>query len=102
MLLDGKVAVITGASRGIGKAIAAAFAREGATCYICGRKQETLEQSARDLAGLPGRVTPFACHVGRSEDLQRLVDMATTESGRIDILVNNAATNVAQGPSLKI
>ena len=102
MLLEKKVAVVTGGSRGLGKAIAAAFAREGATCYICGRKQETLEESARDLAGLPGRVVPFACHVGKFEELERLVDTATKESGRIDIVVNNAATNVAQGPSITI
>jgi NAD(P)-dependent dehydrogenase (short-subunit alcohol dehydrogenase family) len=102
MLLENQVAIVTGGSRGIGKAIAAAFAREGATCYICGRKQETLEQAARELAGLPGRVVPHACHVGKTDDLQRLVDTATKESGRIDIVVNNAATNVAQGPSLAI
>jgi NAD(P)-dependent dehydrogenase (short-subunit alcohol dehydrogenase family) len=102
MLLEKKVAIVTGGSRGIGKAIAAAFAREGATCYICGRKQETLEASARDLAGLPGRVVPFACHVGKAEELQRLVDAAAKESGQIDIVVNNAATNVAQGPAITI
>jgi NAD(P)-dependent dehydrogenase (short-subunit alcohol dehydrogenase family) len=102
MLLENQVAIVTGASRGIGKAIAAAFAREGATCYICGRKQETLEQAARDLAGLPGRIVPHACHVGKTDDLQRLVDTAAKDSGRIDILVNNAATNVAQGSSLAI
>jgi NAD(P)-dependent dehydrogenase (short-subunit alcohol dehydrogenase family) len=102
MLLENKVAIVTGGSRGIGKAIAAAFAREGATCYICGRKQETLEQAARDLSGLAGRVVPYACHVGKIEELERLVDTAGRESGHIDIVVNNAATNVAQGPSLKI
>ncbi len=102
MQLQNQVAIVTGGSRGIGKAIAAAFAREGATCYICGRKQETLEQVARELAGLPGRVLPHACHVGKLDDIERLVDTATKESGRIDILVNNAATNVAQGSSLAI
>jgi dehydrogenase/reductase SDR family member 4 len=102
MLLESKVAVVTGGSRGIGKAIAAAFAREGATTYICGRKQDTIAQAARDLAGLSGRVIPHACHVGKIEDLQRLVDTATKESGRIDIVVNNAATNVAQGSCLTI
>ena len=71
MLLENKIAIITGASRGIGRAIAAAFAREGATCYICGRKQETLEQVARELGGLPGRIVPHACHVGKTEDLER-------------------------------
>jgi dehydrogenase/reductase SDR family protein 4 len=102
MLLENQVAIVTGASRGIGKAIAAALAREGATCYICGRKQETLEPVARELAGLTGRVIPHACHVGKTEDLQKLVDAATRESGRIDIVVNNAATNVAQGFCLSI
>jgi NAD(P)-dependent dehydrogenase (short-subunit alcohol dehydrogenase family) len=102
MLLEKQVALVTGSSRGIGKAIAAAFAREGAICFICGRKQETLENVARELAGLPGRVVPYACHVGRMGDLERLVDTALKESGKIDIVVNNAATNVAQGPSLSI
>ena len=102
MLLENQVAIVTGGSRGIGKAIAAAFAREGATCYICGRKQETLEPVARELSRLPGRVIPHACHVGKPGDLQNLVDTATRQSGRIDIVVNNAATNVAQGPSLSI
>ena len=102
MLLENKTAIVTGASRGIGQAIAAVFAREGATCYICGRKQESLDKVAQDLAGLPGRIVPHACHVGKPEDLQRLVETATAQSGRIDILVNNAATNVAQGPCLTI
>jgi len=91
--------MITGGSRGIGKAIAAAFAREGATTVICGRKQESLDQAARDIGG---NVVPFACHVGKQEDLQRLVDKVTADHGCIDILVNNAATNVAQGGCLAI
>jgi len=102
MLLENKTAVITGASRGIGRAIAVAFAREGATCYICGRRQDTLEGVAREWGGLAGRIVPHACHVGKSEDLARLVDTATRETGRIDIVVNNAATNVAQGSCLAI
>jgi NAD(P)-dependent dehydrogenase (short-subunit alcohol dehydrogenase family) len=99
MLLEGKVAIITGGSRGIGKAIAAVFAREGATAVICGRKQETLDVVARELGN---RVVPFACHVGRPDELARLVDKVTRDFGRIDILVNNAGTNVAQGPCLAI
>jgi NAD(P)-dependent dehydrogenase (short-subunit alcohol dehydrogenase family) len=102
MLLENQVAIVTGASRGIGKAIAAAFTREGATCYICGRKPETLEAVARELSGLAGRVIPHACHVGKADDLRRLVDAATSASGHIDIVVNNAATNVAQGACLFI
>jgi dehydrogenase/reductase SDR family member 4 len=99
MQLEGKVAIVTGGSRGIGKAIAGVFAREGATAVVCGRKQETLDVVAREIGS---RAVPFACHVGKPEDLSRLVDKVTTEFGHIDILVNNAATNVAQGPCLAI
>ncbi len=98
--LDGKVALITGGSRGIGKAIAEVFAREGATAVICGRKQPSLDAVAAELANLPGKVVPIACHVGKAEDLAALVDRVHKEFGKIDILVNNAATNVSQGPCL--
>ena len=97
--LSDKVAIVTGASRGIGRAIAELFAREGASVVICGRKQETLDRVAAELTG---RVLPLACHVGRLEELERLVDGATREFGRIDILVNNAGTNIAQGPALEM
>ena len=99
MLLNGKVAIITGGSRGIGKAIAAVFSREGAKAVICGRKQETVDSVARELGG---GVVPMACHVGKPEDLSRLVETVTQKLGHIDILVNNAATNVAQGPCLNV
>ena len=99
MQLQGKVAIVTGGSRGIGNAIAATFAREGAATIICGRKQETLESAAREMGA---NAIPMACHVGKPEDLARLVDRVTTDYGRIDILVNNAATNVAQGACLEI
>ena len=99
MQLDGKVAVITGGSRGIGKAIAEVFSREGATAVICSRKQESVDRVAKELGS---RVVPIACHVGKPEELSRLADNVTRQFGRIDILVNNAATNVAQGPCLSI
>ncbi|HEV2445094.1 MAG TPA: SDR family oxidoreductase [Candidatus Sulfopaludibacter sp.] len=102
MVLKDKVAVVTGASRGIGRAIAAAFIREGAAVVICGRKQDTLDAVAAELAGGPGRVYPLACHVGRAEQIQRLVETAEREFAKIDILVNNAATNIAQEPVLQI
>jgi dehydrogenase/reductase SDR family member 4 len=99
MLLEGKVALITGASRGIGRAIAEVFAHEGATVAICGRKQETLDSVAHEIGE---RAFPVACHVGRADDLKRLSDVVHARFGRVDILVNNAATNVAQGPALSI
>lgn len=97
--LQDKVAIVTGASRGIGRAIAEAFVREGAKVVICGRKQEVLDQ----VAGEIGRgITAIACHVGRPEQIQNLVDSTTKQFGRIDILVNNAATNIAQEPCLDV
>jgi dehydrogenase/reductase SDR family protein 4 len=99
MLLNDRIAVVTGASRGIGKAIAQTFVREGATVVICGRRQETLDAAAREIG--EGSI-PIACHVGRLDDLQRLADQVHARYGRVDILVNNAGTNVAQGPALSI
>ena len=97
--LQDKVAIVTGASRGIGRAIAEAFAREGAKVVICGRKQEVLDQVAKEIGSA---AKPIACHVGRPEHIQNLVDSTTREFGRIDILVNNAATNIAQEPCLDV
>jgi dehydrogenase/reductase SDR family member 4 len=101
-LLKDKVAIVTGGSRGIGQSIAEVFAREGAVAVICGRKQETLDAVARGCSGVPGRIVPMACHVGRADDIRRLADSVQREFGKIDILVNNAATNVAQGPVLHV
>jgi dehydrogenase/reductase SDR family protein 4 len=98
-VLKDKVAIVTGASRGIGRSIAEVFAREGAQVVICGRKQETLEQVAREIG--PG-VKPVACHVGRQEQLENLVAAAVKAFGRIDILVNNAGTNIAYGSCLEM
>ena len=102
LTLTGKVAVVTGASRGIGRAIAELFAREGATVAICGRKAETLAMAAAEMKDCAGRVYPLVCHVGRTADIRRLVDTTLGEFGKIDILVNNAATNIAQEPVLEV
>lgn len=100
-ILQNKVAIVTGGSRGIGKAIAQVFAREGATAVICGRKQETLEQVAAEPVDGPGKVVPCVCHVGRAADLKHLLETVNGEFGKVDILVNNAATNIAQEPVLQ-
>jgi dehydrogenase/reductase SDR family protein 4 len=100
--LKNRVAIVTGGSRGIGKSTAEVFAREGATVIICGRKQNTLDEVAAELKGLPGRIVPMACHVGKLDELERLVDTATRDFGGIDIVVNNAATNIAQGPAIEM
>jgi dehydrogenase/reductase SDR family member 4 len=98
-VLKGKVALITGASRGIGESIAKVFAREEAQVVICGRNQDRLNQVALGIGPL---ATPIACHVAKLEELENLVARTLELFGRIDILVNNAGTNVAQGPSLSI
>jgi dehydrogenase/reductase SDR family member 4 len=97
--LKDKVAIVTGASRGIGRAIAEVFSREGAKVVICGRKQDVLDQVAREIGS---GVKPIACHVGRADQIQNLVDSTTHEFGKVDILVNNAATNIAQEPCLDV
>jgi dehydrogenase/reductase SDR family member 4 len=100
--LKNKVAIVTGGSRGIGRSCAEVFAREGATVVICGRKQNTLDEVAAEIKGTPGRIVPHACHVGKLEDLERLVESTAKEFGKIDIVVNNAATNIAQGPAIEM
>ena len=92
-ILDGKAAVVTGASRGIGRAIAEVFVREGARVVICGRKQETLDQVAREIGPA---VKAVACHVGRLDQLEGMVATAQREFGRIDILVNDAGGVLGQ------
>ena len=97
--LNGKIAIVTGASRGIGRAIAEVFAREGARVVICGRKQETLDRVAGEIGP---SVKPIACHVGRAEQIENMVATTAREFGPIDILVNNAATNISFGPCLDV
>src|ERR1700682_912590 len=97
--LSGRVALVTGASRGIGRAIAGALVDQGAHVVLFSRKQADLdEEAARINAQHPERATAIAAHAGRPEDLERLVKSVMERFGRIDILVNNAATKPALGP----
>jgi NAD(P)-dependent dehydrogenase (short-subunit alcohol dehydrogenase family) len=100
--LEGTVALVTGGGRGIGKAITKRLAEAGANVVIASRKLENLEATAREFAGLPGKVVPIACHVGRLDELERLVRETETRLGPVDVLVNNSATNVHQGSPLEI
>ncbi len=92
MTLAEQVAIVTGASRGIGRAISLALAAEGADVYAAARSLEPLETLATEAAGreLPGTIHPAQLDVTSKDDIEALVDRAASESGRIDILVNNA------------
>jgi NAD(P)-dependent dehydrogenase (short-subunit alcohol dehydrogenase family)/aminoglycoside phosphotransferase len=91
--LDGKVAVVTGSSRGIGEAVARLFAAQGAHVVVSSRKLEACEAVAESIRSAGGKATAVACHVGDPEARQALVDSVVTSLGRLDIMVNNAATN---------
>ncbi len=100
--LEGRTAIVTGGGRGIGKAIAFRLAEAGAHVAIASRKLENLEATAAEFASLPGKTIPLACHVGRAGDLESLVRETESRLGPVDILVNNSATNIGQGPSLDV
>ena len=97
-ILSGKVALITGASRGIGLAIAQAYAASGAQVVLSSRKQEGVDQAAAAIREQGGEALPIAAHSGDSVAVQSLIEQATAEFGGIDIVVNNAATNPHFGP----
>lgn len=98
--LSGKVAIVTGASRGIGEAIATAFAQAGAAVAITSRKAENIEAAAERIRAVGGRVLPIAAHAGQQADTERAIERVVAEFGRIDIAVANAATNPHFGPIL--
>jgi NAD(P)-dependent dehydrogenase (short-subunit alcohol dehydrogenase family) len=95
--LSGRVAVVTGASRGIGESIAAALAQQGAHVVVSSRKQEACDSVAKSISEAGGEATAVACHIGDLEALQSLFSRVESEFGRVDVLVNNAATNPYYG-----
>ncbi len=96
--LEGKVAIVTGASRGIGEATALGFARAGADVVVASRKLSDLERVAEDIQRMGRQALPVATHVGRLDQIQNLVEQTVTKFGKIDILVNNAGTSVIWTP----
>lgn len=91
--LSGKVAIITGSSRGIGLAIAQQYAQRGMKVVISSRKQESLDEIAEEMRGQGADVTAIAAHNGDKDALNNLVEQTIATYGRLDVLVNNAATN---------
>ena len=93
--LGGRVAVVTGGSRGLGLEMARAFAELGADVVIASRKQEACDRAADDIARATGRrVVGRACHVGKWDDLGALADAVYRDFGKVDILVNNAGMSL--------
>ena len=90
MKLKGKVAVVTGASAGMGREIAYYFAKEGATVYAVARRLERLEELAKSAEGLEGKIIPISADLMNKEATEDMIEKAYNESGKLDILVNNA------------
>ena len=97
--MTGKVALVTGSSRGIGKAIALRMAEHGAKVTVSSRKADACEEVAKEITGNGGEAIVKACNINRKEDIQGAVDATLAKWGRIDVLVCNAAVNVHFGPA---
>ena len=97
--LSGKVALVTGGSRGLGKAIAETMAKNGANVAICGRKKESLDQAAAALQEMGHEVMARVANVGESDKVAGLFQAIEQRFGRLDILVNNVGMNILT-PSL--
>lgn len=88
--LTGRIALITGGTRGLGRAMVLAFAQAGADVIVSSRKQDACDAVAAEISALGRRCQGYACHVGRWSEIDRLVERVYLEFGRVDILVNNA------------
>ena len=100
--LDGKVAIVTGASRGLGSAIAEAYARAGAAVVLSARTESALAESVKALQAQAYRASSFACDVGDLAQVRALADYAIKTFGRLDIWVNNAGVAGVFGPTVSI
>ncbi|RYE85531.1 MAG: glucose 1-dehydrogenase, partial [Myxococcales bacterium] len=100
--LEGKVAVITGASRGIGESIALAYAAQGARVVLASRKIEGVTAVAEQVTAAGGEALAVACHTGKTDQIEALMAAAIERFGQVDVLVNNAATNPYFGPMLDV
>ncbi len=96
--LEGKVAIITGSSKGIGKAIAKGLAEHGAKVVISSRSQEAVDEVVAEFKAIGLEAVGIACHIGKHEQRENLIQKVITHYGKIDILVNNAAINPIYGP----
>lgn len=100
--LDGKVALVTGASKGIGRAIAQTYAAAGASVVVSSRKQDLLDELAAEIAKDGGEATAIAANAGDPDQIAACVGATIERYGRVDILVNNAATNPYMGRAVDI
>jgi dehydrogenase/reductase SDR family protein 4 len=100
--LKGKVALITGASRGIGQAIAVGYAQAGADVVVASRKLPDLEKVAQQIRGMGRKSLAVEAHVARMEEIKNLLNKIKEEFGKIDILVNNAGTNPTMASALDV
>ena len=91
--LEGKIALVTGGSRGIGEAIAMALAEHGAHCILISRKIEGLQAVKEKIEARGGKADAIACHVGHMDQIESLFAQIEERFGKLDILINNAATN---------
>jgi len=99
--LKDKVAVITGGGRGIGQAIAYAFAKAGAKVVLTSRKAQDLEATANEIIAFGGEAFPLPAHLGKTEEIKKMIDAVMAKYGRIDILVNNTGASPAMGSVLE-
>ena len=100
--LSGRVALVTGASRGIGRSIALTLARHGARVAVTSRKAEACEPVAEEIREGGGAAEALACHIGEPDQISEVIAGLHARHGRLDILVNNAATNPYFGPALEM